>query len=154
MISDRFSLPVAVEAFSLQDTTQAGGGGSDGSVALIWAGSVLLFIVLVGLPLLATCIVRKDKMELKGLGLPAGSVRSMLALLTVGVFVVVATYGRAALGAEYERVLTTLATLAGPVLGFYFGSRGSDEKTGKDNSRRQKADGNPVEAEDGVTTPS
>ena len=70
-------------------------------------------------------------LPLKGLGLPAGSVRSMLALMAVGGLVVVAMFGKLALGPEYERVLTTLAALAGPVLGFYFGSRGSEGGSGK-----------------------
>lgn len=146
MIADRVILPVAIGAFSVQDTTQATGAATGGSLPLMVAGSVLLLIVLIGLPILATRIVRKDEVPLKGLGLPAGSVRSMLALMTVGVFVVVATFGRAALGSEYEPVLTTLATLAGPVLGFYFGSRGSGGELRKGTTDRAKADGDPDEA--------
>ncbi len=143
MIADRFILPVAGGAVSVQDTTQAAGAAAGNPAPLMWAGGVLLLIVLIGLPVLATWVVRKGEMPLKGLGLPAGSVRSMLALMTVGVFVVVATYGRTALGSEYERVLTTLATLAGPVLGFYFGSRGSGGSSGKGNNRSGGADGDP-----------
>ena len=72
----------------------------------------------------------------------------MLALMTVGTFVVVATFGQSALdSAEYERVLTTLATLAGPVLGFYFGSRGSDRGSGRDSKGER-----PVEREDDTET--
>ena len=130
MIADRFILPVAVEAFSVQDTAQAVDAAAGNPAPLMWAGIFLFAIVLIGLPVLATWVGRKDALPLKGLGLPAGSVRSMLALMTVGMFAVVATFGRSALGPEYERVLTTLATLAGPVLGFYFGSRGSGGGSG------------------------
>ena len=130
MIADRFILPVAIEAFSVQDTAQIADAAAGNSAPLMWAGGFLFAIVLVGLPVLATWVGRKDELPLKGLGLPAGSVRSMLALMTVGMFAVVATFGRSALGPEYERVLTTLATLAGPVLGFYFGSRGSGGGSG------------------------
>ena len=135
MIAHRFILPVAVEALSAQDTAQAAEGAAGNAAPLMWAGSFLFAIVLIGLPLLAIWVGQKDKMPLKGLGLPAGSVRSMLALMTVGAFVVVATFGQSALGSEYERVLTTLATLAGPVLGFYFGSRGADGGFGKGGNR-------------------
>ena len=131
MIADRFILQVAVDAPAVQGTAQAAGAAAGNPAPLMWAGSFLLAIVLIGLPVLATWVGRKDNMDLKGLGLPEGSVRSMLALMTVGIFVVVATFGQSALGPEYERVVTTLATLAGPVLGFYFGNRGS----GKGNNR-------------------
>ena len=133
MIADRLILPMAGGAFSARDTAQAAGDSAGDFVPLMVAGSLLLGIVLIGLPILATRVGR-DKVLLKGLGLPAGSVRSMLAIMTVGVFVVVATFGRAALGSEYEGVLTTLATLAGPVLGFYFGSRGSGGESGKEGT--------------------
>lgn len=136
MIADRFILQVAIEAPAVPDAAQAAGAGAANPAPLMWAGSFLLVIVLIGLPVLATWVGRKDNTELKGLGLPKGSVRSMLALMTVGVFVVVATFGQSALGSEYERVLTTLATLAGPVLGFYFGSRGSGEESGRGTTGR------------------
>ncbi|WP_423925143.1 hypothetical protein [Candidatus Palauibacter sp.] len=133
MVIDRLIFPVALEALSVQaDPAQDAGNATGDPVSLVWAGAVLLVIVLIGLPVLATVVGHKRKADegaaetpLKGLGLPEGSVRSMLALMTVGTFVVVATFGQRGLGPAYESVLTTLATLAGPVLGFYFGSRGS-----------------------------
>ena len=58
-----------------------------------------------------------------------GSVRSMLALLIVGAFVVVAIFGAEAFeGEDYQHVITILGTLAGPILGFYFGSRNSQSR--------------------------
>ena len=124
MVVDRLVAVVAVEALSVQaDSAQNANSGTGDPLSLVWAGAVLLTIVLIGLPILATVVGQKreasedaGKIPLKGLGLPQGSVRSMLALMTVGTFVVVATFGQSALGSAYESVLTTLATLAGPVL--------------------------------------
>ncbi len=154
MIVDRFILPVAVGTFSVQDAAQTAGAGAGSPTPLMLAGGVLLVIVLFGLPYLATRVVPKGEVPLKGLGLPAGSVRSMLALMTVGAFVVVATFGRAALGSEYERALTTLATLAGPVLGFYFGSRGSGGGSGNQTTGRGRTGGDSDEAAVERTSPT
>ncbi len=153
MIADHFVFNVAVETILAQDTTQVADTAGNPTPLMV-AGSVLLVIVLIGLPFLATKTASDGKTELKGLALPAGSVRSMLALMTVGVFVVVATFGGAALGSEYERVLTTLATLAGPVLGFYFGSRGSGGRSRKGTGDGSKAEGDPDVTEAEGTPPS
>ena len=59
----------------MQDTAQTAGAAADSTTPLMLAGSVLLLIVLMGLPVLATRVVPKGEVPLKGLGLPAGSVR-------------------------------------------------------------------------------
>ena len=93
---------------------------------LVIAEALLLFVVLVVLPWLAQRRARRaGGAPLKGLNLPEGSVRSMLALATVGSLVVVAVFGGMLREELYDRAVTVLGTLAGPVLGFYFGSRGS-----------------------------
>lgn len=98
---------------------------------LLIAEMVLLVIVLVGYPILSRYRTPVEQAPPRGLNLPKGSVRSMLALLSVGSLVVVATFGVEALdAAQYERVVTVLATLAGPILGFYFGSRGAESRHG------------------------
>lgn len=136
----RHALPTDtnIDIPAVWELVQATGEAVGDSTHLMWAGIVLLLIVLILLPILATWAQvkeqGKERIPLKGLGLPAGSVRAMLALLTVGSFVVVATFGQSALGSDYERVLTTLATLAGPVLGFYFGSR----RSGRDSTEKAK----------------
>lgn len=99
--------------------------------SLFIAETVLLLIVLVGYPLWARFRPPADPAPPRGLNLPKGSVRSMLALVSVGSLVVVATFGVKALEADqYERVVTVLATLVGPILGFYFGSRGAESRHG------------------------
>ncbi len=98
---------------------------------LLIAETVLLVIVLLGYPIVSKFRTPADSAPLRGLNLPKGSVRSMLALMSVGSLVVVATFGVGALDADqYERVVTMLATLAGPILGFYFGSRGAESRHG------------------------
>ena len=94
---------------------------------LVIAKSVFLVIVIVLLPLLALWLGPKSgSAPAKGLNLPEGSVRSMLALMTVGSLIIVVAFGASALGDSYEHTITVLSALAGPVLGFYFGSRGAD----------------------------
>ena len=61
---------------------------------------------------------------LKGLNLPHGSVRSMLALLVVGFLVVTIAFGRNMFDDDFFRAVSILATLAAAVIGYYFGSRG------------------------------
>jgi len=63
---------------------------------------MLFVFVFVGLPLFATCITKKnrERLNLKGLGLPEGSVRSMLALLIVGTYMIVALLGAGYNGGE------------------------------------------------------
>ena len=106
--------------------------GADSFVGIFLCFGVALFaVVLLVLPILALCIARKkpDKVTLKGLGLPEGSVRSMLALLIVGTYMIVALLGAAYKGeaelANLGEVLSALAGVAGAVIGFYFGTRGS-----------------------------
>lgn len=98
---------------------------------LLWAASILLVIVLVLYPVVARSRLwaPPEAAPPRGLNLPRGSVRSMLALLIVGAFVVVAIFGAEAFeGEDYQHVITILGTLAGPILGFYFGSRNSQSR--------------------------
>lgn len=89
----------------------------------------LFALVLIALPLLAIWVTRKHngQMELRGLALPKGSVRSMLALMIVGSYLIVLVLGSgtAALENHYTEILGALSGIAGAVVGFYFGSRGS-----------------------------
>lgn len=105
---------------------------NDNFSILLCASAILFSIVLIILPTLATCITiadRKNKSDitLKGLALPQGSVRSMLALLIIGSFMIVALIGSgiSALEENFNEVLSALTGIAGAVVGFYFGSKGS-----------------------------
>lgn len=67
---------------------------------------------------------------LRGLLLPKGSVRAMLAFLIVGAFIIFAFLGERALDpneAHFESILTAFGTLSGAVTGFYFGARGAEQ---------------------------
>ena len=84
-------------------------------------------LVLAGLPLMAHCVGRDTK-EPRGLGLPRGSIRGMLALWMVGsylLFLVFAPILATTKGAEnvVDQVLTAFGPLVGAVLAFYFAGR-------------------------------
>ena len=56
MIASRFALPRAMEAHSFQEAVQTADSATNSPVPLMVAGSVLLVIVLIGLPWLASRI--------------------------------------------------------------------------------------------------
>lgn len=120
------TLPPIAEAI-IQDST--GGVQAPDTMGLVIAEAILLVIVLIVYPWLARRNPPPSAAPPRGLNLPQGSVRSMLALTSVGTLVVVATFGAHAFTAEqYERVITVLSALAGPILGFYFGSRHAESR--------------------------
>ena len=97
---------------------------------LFWIEAGLLFLVLVAAPAYAVLRSRSEgSANLKGLNLPEGSVRAMLALLIVGSFVNVLLFGANVLDDHFEQVVTAFGTLAGAVTGFYFAGRKSGENT-------------------------
>ena len=97
---------------------------------LLWVEGALLFVVLVLMPLYSFCAAKwgSDASEnLKGLNLPEGSIRAMLALMSVGSFIIVLVLGHdvAEMKDNYDQVVTAFGTLTGAIIGFYFGNRGS-----------------------------
>lgn len=58
--------------------------------------------------------------ELRGLALPRGSIRAMLAIAIVGSFLIYLVFGD-----NNTNVITAFGTLSGAVTGFYFGGRAS-----------------------------
>ena len=98
---------------------------------LIWAEGTLLVVILLVMPLYAVWVGRKDApgkdLKLKGLGLPEGSIRGMLALLSVGSFVILLVLGPGAPEMKdfFDKSLAAFGTLTGAVIGFYFGNRGT-----------------------------
>lgn len=111
---------------------------------LVIAESILLIIVLVGYPWLARRGHPLPGAPPRGLNLPKGSVRSMLALTSVGTLVVVATFGAHAFTPDqHERVITILSALAGPILGFYFGSRHAESRHGQGADRPGEEESTP-----------
>ena len=63
--------------------------------------------------------------KLRGLALPRGTVRAVLALLVVGGFILFAFLGRGIVGdnEQFTAILAAWVTLTGAVTGFYFGAR-------------------------------
>ena len=88
--------------------------------------TVYIFLVLVGGPIYSCRIAKKNPekaAELKGLNLPEGSVRSMLALITVGSFIIFLVLGSNL--PNFDKVISAFGTLTGAVIGFYFAHRGA-----------------------------
>ena len=112
-------------------------GQSDGDTAsLSWNSPLVivqclwLALVAIGAPYYASRVGRKNGervniSELRGLNLPRGSIRGLLALLAVGSFVIVMVLGAPVLGSSFDTVLAAFGTLTGSIIGFYFGNRGA-----------------------------
>lgn len=101
---------------------------------LVVAEATLLLIALVALPLYAAWKAHsRQDLPLKGLALPEGSVRSMLALTVVGSFVVFLVFGGVSLpaGTRFAEIVAALTGIAGTIIGFYFGSGGSGTTTAR-----------------------
>ncbi|MGI9346779.1 MAG: hypothetical protein ACR2PV_02165 [Gammaproteobacteria bacterium] len=109
---------------------------------LIWAEVALVFFLVL---LIAAAYFRSWKSNdalLRGLALPAGTVRSILALWVVGSYVIFIFFGAEAInevmkgkGGDvddsmniYQHGVSALTGIVGTVLGFYFGSRTATPK--------------------------
>ena len=104
---------------------------------LLWALMALFFVVFIVMPLvclcLGWCVGKKTDKPLegtKGLYLPEGSIRAMLALAIVGAFIVVVVLGPMVDGLKesFDKILAAFSALTGAVTGFYFGNRGGASK--------------------------
>ncbi len=90
--------------------------------------TLLLVIILVGGPWYSKRAGNgSGANRLRGLNLPNGSIRSMMALLIVGSFVNFLIFGAPLIQdtATSTNIITAFGTLSGSVIGFYFGSRTS-----------------------------
>ena len=98
---------------------------------LILAQGLLLAVVLLVMPLYAVCASKRREPgmvpKLKGLGLPEGSIRGMLAIMSVGSFVILLVLGPTApeMKEFFDKSLAAFGTLTGAIIGFYFGNRGT-----------------------------
>lgn len=97
-------------------------------VQIIW-----MFLVTAGAAFYSRSISKKNgevvnEGELRGLNLPRGSLRGILALATIGSFVNVMVLGAPVLGDSFDNVLAAFGTLTGSIIGFYFGARGATPK--------------------------
>lgn len=86
-----------------------------------------LWLVLIGIgaPVYSSWVSKPstDTSNLRGLNLPRGSIRGILALLIVGSFVNVLVLGGPILGNSFDIVVSAFGALTGSIIGFYFGSR-------------------------------
>ena len=103
---------------------------------------VIAVIVLMGLPLLARCKsgTTVDSEELRGLNLPRGSIRALLALWVVGAYITLLVFAPFLLPPATDaddnqidsEVLETAITAFGPLVGatiaFYFAGRSATPK--------------------------
>lgn len=90
---------------------------------LMWAEIALVVLVLGVLPGIYGWRGRAQHQSTRGLGLPRGSVRSMLAILIVGSTINMLLFGAEHTGNHFGQVMAALTTLSGSVMGFYFGGR-------------------------------
>ena len=98
------------------------------NVAFIIAEITWLAVVGILLPMCAATLWKNDKATVRGLNLPRGSVRSILALAIVGSFIIFLAFMpflKADGDALLQSALTAFGTLSGAVMGFYFGGRSS-----------------------------
>ena len=114
---------------------EQGGRANDATVpeSLSWSSPLVvvqcvwLALLAIGLPIYSRIAGKKcgvTATELRGLNLPRGSIRAILALLAVGSFVNVMVLGTSVLGDHFEAVLAAFGALTGSIIGFYFGNRG------------------------------
>ena len=104
---------------------------------LLWTEIGLLLAVL------ALAIASRFKVEngqQRGLGMPRGSVRAILALLAVGSFINVLVFGAPHLGDAYSATIAAFGTLTGSIIGFYFGNRTATPLT--ENGTKAQSDPN------------
>lgn len=119
-----FGTAYAQQVAETQSVAMSTSGWLDQPLFLIEIG--LLLLILLAAPIYAIIRSKSERSAaLKGLNLPEGSVRAMLALLIVGSFVNVLLFGPNLLGDHFEQVVTAFGTLAGAVTGFYFAGRSS-----------------------------
>ena len=95
----------------------------------IIAQVIFLAIMMLVLPL---CVIfinhindeHNDKHHLEPLGLPKGSIRSILALSIVGSFLITVALGPLFIDLDYfSAIIAAQSALVGSAVGFYFGSK-------------------------------
>ena len=117
-------VPVAMgTAIAIFTPTGCASATPTAGTALFWVQAALLLVVFLGLPALALWRGHQNSEQLRGLGLPRGSLRGMLALFIVGSTINFLLFGAKLVGDHFGEVIAALGTLSASVLGFYFGGR-------------------------------
>ena len=115
----------AVAVGTIVDDDATSGLTWESPLVIVEAAWIIFLLVLV---ILSRCRIRygiASPVEMRGLNLPRGSVRAVLALFAVGSFVIVIVFGGPVIGEYYEIVLAAFGSLTGSIIGFYFGNRGA-----------------------------
>ena len=117
----------------------------DSAYCLYFAFFAVVFVLY---PILARCcwFGKNSNVPLRGLNLPRGSVRSMLAIAIIGSYLITLfisllsklTNNGAATSQQLDLVLTPLGSLASAIIGFYFASRGSQTPDKEENNSGNK----------------
>ena len=72
---------------------------------------------------------------MKGLALPEGSVRAMIAIAIIGSYLITLSMGSMAIASDiFDKIIAAFGGLVGAVVGFYFASRGNDQKDSNNDS--------------------
>lgn len=110
-----------------------------GMLALLVAeGTILTFSLVLTLMAYA-----KNSDKLRGLGLPSGSIRSILAIWTVGSYISFLVFAPSAMMPEsYQYAVGAFSGIAGAVIGFYFGGRTAISTDSDNNTSEKKKDAN------------
>ena len=119
---------------------------------LLIAEILWLIVVGIGWPIYAATTA-SNTAELRGLNLPRGSVRAILALVIVGSFVIFLVF-MPFVGGEaknLDKALVAFGTLSGAVSGFYFGGRTGSPSPEKASSPARAAPGSATPAAPGQT---
>ena len=115
---------------------------------LVVVECVWLVLIGIGAPVYSWWVGKRSTVasNLRGLNMPRGSIRGILALLVVGSFVNVLVLGGPVLGEPFEIVVSAFGALTGSIIGFYFGSRSATSlpttnQTTEDNKARSSQSG-------------
>ena len=120
-------------------------GGLEWSSPLVLVQCAWLVLIAIGAPTYSAWGDKNGRSisqsERRGLNLPRGSIRAILALLTVGSFVNVMVLGAPVLGDTFDKVLAAFGALTGSIIGFYFAARASTHLPTNSTTGRAPGDG-------------
>ena len=116
-------------------------GMLDWNSPLVVVECMWLVLIGIGAPMYSWWVGKSDTntSNRRGLNMPQGSIRGILALLVVGSFVNVLVLGGPTLGDSFEIMVSAFGALTGSIIGFYFGSRSATP-----SPQNQTTEGNPT----------
>ena len=106
------------------------------NTCLFFATQILfLLLVFFGYPLFCRSkryfLQNENVPPLKGLNLPKGSVRAMIAIAIIGSYLITLSLGSIVMpSGQFDKIIAAFGSLVGAVVGFYFGSRNNDSGSG------------------------